>query len=409
MTEPTNIRSIATDYPARIQLLLPITLQRSISSLTISRLQTTTKLPRLIARHGKIEVMTEKSFGYAIDVIEGCNLRCPSCPVGNFREAARPKGRMSVTMLEAIMGKIQRETPNVQWIGLFSWAEPLLHPEIARLVKVVKEHRFRCHLSSNLNRIDRLEEVIAAGPDHLRISISGFTQEVYEQTHRGGYVEAVKSNMLRLRQILNEQNSQTDVAIAWHRYRHNREDEKQMTRFAQQLGFRMEPVWAYLMPLEKNLEFHQGIIKEEDKKVIELMALTPKEQKEIQTGTPQSDCLLRSEQFSINADGSVALCCGAFDKSNFIAESFLDTPHEELQRRKYAHATCFACMNHEIHKTAIMQNREAIDERAYHNLGVKLPLKRQLQKGTRRVISTLRQRAALGTRYQAIRRVVSGR
>src|ERR1043166_6885526 len=89
---------------------------------------------------------TTKPFSYNIDVIEGCNLRCPSCPVGNSREAQRPHGRMSVEMFDAIMDKVKRETPNVQYIGLFSWTEPLLHPELSRIVSSVKAHGFSCHL-----------------------------------------------------------------------------------------------------------------------------------------------------------------------------------------------------------------------------------------------------------------------
>src|SRR5438876_585328 len=137
-------------------------------------------------------------FIYNIDVIEGCNLRCPSCPVGNFREAERPRGRMSVEMFDAIMDKVACETPNVQHVGLFSWTEPLLHPELARIIASVKAHGFSCHLSSNLNRIDRLEQVVASNPDRFRISLSGFTQEVYQQTHSGGNIEQVKANMRRL-------------------------------------------------------------------------------------------------------------------------------------------------------------------------------------------------------------------
>lgn len=39
-------------------------------------------------------------FHYFIDVVGGCNLRCPSCPVGNSPEADHSKGLMDVQLFK---------------------------------------------------------------------------------------------------------------------------------------------------------------------------------------------------------------------------------------------------------------------------------------------------------------------
>jgi MoaA/NifB/PqqE/SkfB family radical SAM enzyme len=311
---------------------------------------------------------------YYIDVIEGCNLRCPSCPVGNMRGAPRPKGRMSLELFERILDKIARETPNVQYVGLFSWSEPLLHPEIGRMVAAVKQRGFPCWISANLNRIDHLESVIEAGVDNLRISLSGFYQEVYSQTHEGGDIETVKANMRRLRELMDKHHATTKVLVAYHKYRHNMgRDYDAMCALADELGFLMDPTWAFFMPLDKLLDEVEGRLPEKDQKLLKLLAISPAEQRAIYAGTKPSDCALRADQMSINADGTVALCCAVFDKKNTIAQSFLDVSYEELQGRKYSHATCDKCMSHELHKVVTSANLDAVDRIGWRNVGRPLP------------------------------------
>jgi hypothetical protein len=49
-----------------------------------------------------------------IDIVGTCNLRCPSCPVGNYREAdfagaVRRRGFMNFGYFREVLAKIERE------------------------------------------------------------------------------------------------------------------------------------------------------------------------------------------------------------------------------------------------------------------------------------------------------------
>ena len=68
-------------------------------------------------------------MAFYIDVFGFCNLRCPSCPVGNWSDdpAVFHHGLMSKELLGAILDKAMREC-RVRSVGLFNWTEPLLHP-----------------------------------------------------------------------------------------------------------------------------------------------------------------------------------------------------------------------------------------------------------------------------------------
>jgi len=309
-----------------------------------------------------------RPFIYHIDIIEACNLRCPSCPQGNFRDANRAKGMMEVATFEAIVEKITHETP-VEYIGLYSWTEPLLHPQLPKFIEIVKAHGFRCQLSSNLNLVRNLEEVLRAGPDNLTVSLSGFYQKTYEQTHRGGNIETVKANMRKLRELMDAMNSSLQVTVAYHKYRHNLGDDlRKMKALCKELRFDLNATWAFLMPLEKMLAYYQGNLPEEDQALVKLMVINPDEQKAITMKNREDDCALRRGQTMINADGSVALCCAVFDSQYNIAPSFLEVSHKELQKRKYKHPLCATCMAHAIHKTSVYDQAREWDVVANRNL-----------------------------------------
>jgi hypothetical protein len=85
-----------------------------------------------------------KSFVFYIDVFSYCNLRCPSCLVGaRYGELSDwPRGLMSPELLGQILDKAVGEC-RISAVGLYNWTEPLLHPRIADLVRVVARYAAR--------------------------------------------------------------------------------------------------------------------------------------------------------------------------------------------------------------------------------------------------------------------------
>ena len=108
------------------------------------------------------------TFVYHIDIAGTCNLGCTSCPVGNTPLAAvsrgrRPRGFMPFDHFAKILEKILGESPvDRPVISLYNWGEPLLHPEIGRIVALVRSHGLYCAVSTNLNQARFLENLVAA-------------------------------------------------------------------------------------------------------------------------------------------------------------------------------------------------------------------------------------------------------
>ena len=321
------------------------------------------------------------NWHYLVEIAGCCNLSCPSCPNGNSHGANRTKGLMGLELFKKTIDKISREPVTVEYISLYNWGEPLLNPQVAAMIEYVNSFRYRCTISSNLNHQAGLEGVIRANPFQFRISLSGFSAPVYSRTHTPGNIEKVKEGLLLVRRLLDATHSPTIVEVCYHKYIDNTEEELQSIKaLCDNLGFRFVPTWAYFMPLEKSLyccderrdreHFPDKAfsLSREDQRLIDLLAIHPRELKAIHLPFKDSECTLRSSQTAINFDGSVSLCCGVWDDAYKIAEDFCGISHDALQQRKYASPFCALCRDNAQHMVAVNYNVKQIDEIAQANV-----------------------------------------
>ena len=285
------------------------------------------------------------AFGFFIDVFSHCNLRCPSCLVGNkFGNTSEwPKGLMSAKTLDQILEKATREC-TVQWVSLFNWTEPLLHPNIVELIGTVKKYGAPISLSSNLNVLRDPEALVAANPNFLRISLSGFTQAVYERGHRDGDIEIVKKNMVALAKARTSTSSATHVEVFFHKYAYNLHELDAMKSFSEELGFQFTAFLAQIYPVEKIIAIAKGSVTDADREVLDALALPLDQALSFTAAKGFSGCTLLDDQVAIDVNGNVAICCAAsMDRSNSVG-NFLTTPLAEIQRLRNSHALCGSCM-----------------------------------------------------------------
>ena len=285
-------------------------------------------------------------YVYAIDIVGTCNLRCPTCPVGNTPRGKRPKGFMSLELLSPILQKIQSECPcPTPQIWFYNWGEPLLHPELPAFVRAVKQAGLRVHLSTNLNIEQGLKALIKSEPDELKVSISGFDPDTYATTHVRGDIQLVKSNLYLLRRYIDRYRAGTRVWVNAHQYRNNVEQQGQLVALCRELGFELFPIQAFFQPLERLYDLVTGSASPEDYPILDQLLVSPLDYvpniKARRRG--DFDCELRFNQTVINFDGSVALCCGVYEAENMLGVQFLDKHHSALETMKYEHPFCQRC------------------------------------------------------------------
>lgn len=316
--------------------------------------------------------MQKAKYQYSLEIAGSCNLRCPSCPVGNMRDKKeeRPTQLIENELFYKIIDKISRETTNKNcFVSVFDWGEPTLHPELPKFVSYINQKGLKSRISSNLNHEADFRSIIRSNPTEFQISISGFSSDIYSTTHARGNIYKVKSHMYKLRQYADQFKANTEFQVCYHVYKHNfSEDFENMKKLCKELNFELRPILAKLMPIEKNIAYikskngegyeynKKNVINDKDKKIIDLLFVNPYETYKEWKKIPKSKkidltnyCTKREYKTSIRVDGSVGLCCGVYNNGFKVVDNFLDLPHEKIHELRKNNEYCGTCMDHGLH------------------------------------------------------------
>ena len=285
---------------------------------------------------------------YDIDIVGTCNLKCAGCPVGIVGDVNRTKGFMDLAYFEKLVGLIASRHPKSEiFVQLFNWGEPLLHPRLAEMIATLHRYGIYHQVSSNFNVNRNLRELVDVAPTSVRVSVSGATQEIYSRAHVGGDIRLVISNLYLLRHLMDKKKKQFDVEIHYHLYRDNLGSEvRRIAELANELGFRFNPGEAFFMLPVDSFLYEDKIVRLESKEAnfIGRMLVTPEESAAIRKKhLPNNDCVLRSNQFAINYDGSVPLCCATYSFGSNVSSDFLQASPEDMKKTRYEHKVCEQC------------------------------------------------------------------
>jgi hypothetical protein len=247
-----------------------------------------------------------------------------------------------------ILEKLQRDTACRQ-LHFYNWTEPLIHPRIAEYCRAASGAGFHVHLSSNLNVLRDPDALLAAGIKTIRVSLSGFTQPVYERGHRGGRIERVKENMRRLSDARRATGSATRIHVYYHKYRYNLHEVAPIRALAKALGFDVIVTWAYLMPLENVLGCIEGELDPRDLAFADA-SIVPSVASAIEIAQPHRArrCEL-IDQLVLDFQGNAILCCAVYDHAATTIGRYLDLDWPEIQARRYGHRVCDRCMHYGVH------------------------------------------------------------
>jgi radical SAM protein with 4Fe4S-binding SPASM domain len=122
-----------------------------------------------------------------------CNLACPTCPTGTGK--IKPKPQMSLARFDAVIAAL---APRLRNLALWNYGEPLLNPELPRMIARAKEAGVAVvKVSSNAHFLDgeRGRALLASGLDVLILSVDGVSQASYEAFRRDGDYAHVASQV----------------------------------------------------------------------------------------------------------------------------------------------------------------------------------------------------------------------
>jgi radical SAM protein with 4Fe4S-binding SPASM domain len=119
---------------------------------------------------------------------------------------------MDPDLIKKIASELQSIRPKL--VTLHLSGEPLLHPEISRLISILKEKRLHVTFSTNglLLTKQKIEEIIDAGLDCIRIDFAA-NKERYEDIRQNSVWDVVYNNILSLIEIKKKKNASEPLIL----------------------------------------------------------------------------------------------------------------------------------------------------------------------------------------------------
>jgi len=186
-----------------------------------------------------------RSYPYIIhiDPTNHCNLRCPLCPTG---QGIMPsQGMMSFETFKGIFDQFRMVAYTVQ---LYNWGEPLLNPEIFRMLRYISRYNIQSLISTNFNikmTPEVATEMVESGLKTLNVSFDGLTQETYEKYRIRGKVDRVIENIKLLVETKKRLGVRyPQILMQFIPFKHNEHEVVAAAEFAKQIGvdrFHVQP------------------------------------------------------------------------------------------------------------------------------------------------------------------------
>jgi pyruvate-formate lyase-activating enzyme len=281
-----------------------------------------------------------KPYEFWIDVVSGCNLRCTACPVG-MPEYTNSIGRqlteMSPELFEKICLKAKADTGGNCRLGLYNWTEPTLHSQLDKLIEIAERHGIPCGISSNLNHNYDWSLLKPRRLANFTITVSGFTQKVYAINHRGGRIEPVLANLVRISQQLADWESYKNIDVRYLVHRENQHEVGLFKHFCDRLGLKFTPYHAYYMPINKMFDGMQGV-----PEGLDYLYYTPMLVREAIGSYRSQRCFMRETQACLDVNGDFSVCCVESPSSPKIG-NYLTTDFDAMRVQRYQSDLCRQC------------------------------------------------------------------
>ncbi len=123
--------------------------------------------------------MLKKAY---LEITNVCNLACSFCP-----GTKRKKAFMPVDDFRVLSAKLR---PHTQYLYLHLMGEPLLHPELPKLLDITKDLDFRVIITTNGTLLKEHTELLLSAPSVHKINIS---LQSFEANNKGILEEYIRS------------------------------------------------------------------------------------------------------------------------------------------------------------------------------------------------------------------------
>ena len=291
----------------------------------------------------------ENRYGWvAFEIVGFCNSKCPWCMTGNrsIKESSYPSKLIQVNDFENAINTLLDGNiicPGVSLIYLCSWGEPMLHPELNMILRILNKNNIYFALSTNASKIVHFDNDVLAKLYELRFSMPGFSQSSYDKMH-GFSFDRILRNIYMVIENIEKEGASVRLTMAYHIYQFNIGEIRSAAKFCKENGIEFAPYVAYLNDynlsrtyLDKSIS--QEMLRKMSKDLLlyyvdELIAKAPKNYE-----CPQWDF------FTIDEYCNVLTCCLLpKDHPEYSLGNIFALSSNEIQKGKISQRVCIDCI-----------------------------------------------------------------
>jgi MoaA/NifB/PqqE/SkfB family radical SAM enzyme len=189
-----------------------------------------------------------------IEPTSRCNLTCEICIRKSWKE---PMGDMDAATFDRLADELRR-FPHLDSVMFGGFGEPTIHPDILRMVRVVKGLGVRVEMVTNGTLLDdaMLTGLMKSGLDGIWVSFDGVTEASFEDIREGAGFQTIVSSLKRLQELNRRGPRRIDVGIAFVVMKRNIGDLKNIDRLIETTGARfvsVTNVLPYTAEMEKEM------------------------------------------------------------------------------------------------------------------------------------------------------------
>jgi radical SAM protein with 4Fe4S-binding SPASM domain len=170
-----------------------------------------------------------------VEVTGACNLQCAMCLVSYRPRIGRREGAMCFHTFRALVD----ELPRLEKVTLQGLGEPLLAPDLERMVAYATERGAKVGFNTNgmLLTRERAHRLVAGGLSWLHVSLDGATATTYESIRDGADFGRVCTNVRGLVEIRRELGAvEPTISLVFVAMRRNIDELPALVRLAHDLG-----------------------------------------------------------------------------------------------------------------------------------------------------------------------------
>lgn len=280
------------------------------------------------------------------DITGGCNAKCPLCVTARTTFGKRIEhisredfGRTLDRLLDLGLAEPGRST-----IKLYSWGEPILHPDLDGIVQTVADRALNVGISTNASKRTSFT-VSTAHFTEMVFSAPGWSQASYDRIH-GLKFERVVANIEATMENMRTRGYKGPFTLSFHVYQFNIVEELPLAReWCRKNGVVLQAYAAYINDYEPNIRYRNGTLSRQTLHEISKRLLLYYVDDLIESQPEDWRCPQWESILTLNHKSEVVLCCVLPPgHESYSIGSVFDLSREEILARKTTDKECDNCL-----------------------------------------------------------------